>query len=355
MTDEWLHTWIGSSEADRITVAGRDLPAEIMGRMSLTELAYLLITRREATPGERRILDAVLVSLADHGLTPSALAARFTHTGAPEAVQASVAAGLLGAGSVFLGPAGDTAQFLAEALGERTDQLDDAELRLVAERAVAARRSAGQRVPGLGHPVHRDEDPRTPRLYELAEEEGLLGPHLRLLRAVADANEERVVNHEGTRNGVAEHTSRGASARARGSGIYPKGLVFASPRLTIWPVTGCAAAAARRAAFATRTRRGVPSVTPRRASASTGCGFRRRGPTCTLRSASEPPFRHGASMQRDAGSIVTIRAPSSAAIGGSTIGFDSSRATFHRSGRRCTAIFAAPGSGASRWRRVCFG
>jgi len=190
VTDEWLHTWIGSSEADRITVAGRDLPAEIMGRLSLTELAYLLITRREATPGERRILDAVLVSLADHGLTPSALAARFTHTGAPEAIQASVAAGLLGAGSVFLGPAGDTALFLAEALGSRVGRPDDAEMRVVAQEAVATRRAAGQRVPGLGHPVHRDEDPRTPRLYELAEEEGLLGPHLRLLRAVADANEE---------------------------------------------------------------------------------------------------------------------------------------------------------------------
>ena len=44
-----------------------------MGRLTLTELAYLLVTRREPTDGQRRILDAVLVSLADHGLTPSAL------------------------------------------------------------------------------------------------------------------------------------------------------------------------------------------------------------------------------------------------------------------------------------------
>ncbi|MGH9031093.1 MAG: citryl-CoA lyase [Acidimicrobiia bacterium] len=195
MTDESLHTWIGSSDADRITVAGRDLPAEIMGRLSLTELAYLLVTRREATPGQRRILDAVLVSLADHGLTPSALAARFTYTGAPEAIQASVAAGLLGAGSVFLGPAGDTAQFLADALGEHPGEPGEAGLRDLAEQAVAARRTAGQRVPGLGHPVHREEDPRTPRLYELAEEEGLLGPHLRLLRLVAVANEDATGRH----------------------------------------------------------------------------------------------------------------------------------------------------------------
>ena len=86
---EWLHSWIGSSDRDRITVAGRDLPTEIMGRLTLTELAYLLVTRREPTDGQRRMLDAVFVSLADHGLTPGALATRLTYTGAPEAPQAA--------------------------------------------------------------------------------------------------------------------------------------------------------------------------------------------------------------------------------------------------------------------------
>jgi citrate synthase len=180
------HTWIGSSTPDSITIGGLDLPSEVMGEMTLTELAYLLVTRRRPTPGQVRVLDAVLVSLADHGLTPSALATRLTHTGAPEAVQASVAAGLLGAGSVFLGPTGDTAEFLAATLD---GQPDDADLAELAEAAVAERRAAGLRVPGLGHNVHRELDPRTPRLYELAEREGLLGPHLRLLAEVAAANE----------------------------------------------------------------------------------------------------------------------------------------------------------------------
>jgi citrate synthase len=192
--DTWLSTWIGSSTPDSISVAGRDLPADIMGRLTLTELAYLLITHREPTSGERRLLDAVLVSLADHGLTPSALAARLTYTGAPEAVQGAVAAGLLGAGSVFLGPAGDTAQFLFDALASATSDVgaapDDAALRDVARTAVTACRSAGRRVPGLGHPVHRDVDPRTPRLYALATEEGVLGAHMRLLEMVGEVNEE---------------------------------------------------------------------------------------------------------------------------------------------------------------------
>ncbi|MCU1451804.1 MAG: citryl-CoA lyase [Acidimicrobiales bacterium] len=182
-----VQTWIGSSSADRITVAGRDLPGELMGRVSLTDLAYLLVTRHEPTPGQRRILDAVFVSLADHGLTPSALAARLTFTGAPEAIQGAVAAGLLGAGSVLLGPAGDTALFLSAALSDGDG--DDDLLRRTADAAVERQRASGLRVPGLGHPVHNVTDPRTPRLYQLAEEEGLLGPHLRLLRFVADACE----------------------------------------------------------------------------------------------------------------------------------------------------------------------
>ena len=134
-----------------------------MGRLSLTELAYLLLAHREPTPGERRLLDAVLVSLADHGLTPSALAARLTYTGAPEAIQGAIAAGLLGAGSVFLGPTGDTAQFLYESIRDRGEEgLDDDALRRIAYRAVDALVASGARVPGLGHPIHRDEDPRVP-------------------------------------------------------------------------------------------------------------------------------------------------------------------------------------------------
>jgi citrate synthase len=137
------------------------------------------------------MVDAVLVSLADHGLTPSALATRLTHTGAPESVQGAVAAGLLGAGSVFLGPAGDTAQFLAAALADAPPDGDDAALRDLADAAVRDVRASGARVPGLGHPVHKDEDPRTPRVYALAAEYGVLGPHLRLLRFVADAYAEQ--------------------------------------------------------------------------------------------------------------------------------------------------------------------
>ena len=168
---------MGASDADSITVMGRDL-SDLLGRTTLTELAFLLVQRRMPSPDETRLFDAVLVSLADHGLTPTVLAARLTYTGAPESVQGAVAAGLLGGGSVFLGVVEDTVRFLDEA----GDDVDG---------AVAREIESGRRVPGLGHPVHKVRDPRTPRIYAIAEETGLKGSYLERLERVAAVHAEQ--------------------------------------------------------------------------------------------------------------------------------------------------------------------
>lgn len=179
--DSWLRTGIGASDIDSITLMGRDLATELMGKVTLTELSFLMVRKRMPSEQETRLLDAVLVSLADHGLTPTVLAARLTHTGAPESIQGAIAAGLLGAGSVFLGVVEDTARFL--------DEIIDSDEPF--ERAVADRIAAGERIPGLGHPIHKLEDPRTPRIYAIAEESCVLGPHLRMLQLVSDAHSEQ--------------------------------------------------------------------------------------------------------------------------------------------------------------------
>src|SRR3954465_8963390 len=178
---DWLRTGIGASDADSITLMGRAVANDLMGKVTLTELTFLLVQKRMPSEQETRLLDAVLVSLADHGLTPTVLAAAPTYTGAPESIQGSIAAGLLGAGSVFLGVVEDTARFLDEILTAAADPAA----------AAAALIDSDRRVPGLGHPVHKVEDPRTPRIYAIAEETGLLGDHLRTLEAVADAHAEQ--------------------------------------------------------------------------------------------------------------------------------------------------------------------
>jgi citrate synthase len=181
---DWLHTDIGGADADSITVRGRDLATELMGRVTFTEFTFLLVQGRAPEPRETALLDAVLVSLAEHGLTPTVLAARLTHTGAPESLQGAVAAGLLGAGSVFLGVVEDTAVFLDRVVARGGDP------KQAAADAVSAEIGAGRRIPGLGHPVHKARDPRTARIYAIAEEQGLVGPHLRALRLVAAAHRD---------------------------------------------------------------------------------------------------------------------------------------------------------------------
>lgn len=185
--DDWLDTSVGWSTPTKITVCGADLAEDLMGTVSFSALAFRLVGGRFPTPSETRVFDAVLVALADHGLTPTALAARLTYTGAPESLQGAVAAGLLGAGNVFLGVTEDTAELLAEILESVGGDGDDEALGAAAAKAVARLHEGGVRIPGLGHPVHKDTDPRVPRLYAIAAEEGLVGPNLRLLRHVAEA------------------------------------------------------------------------------------------------------------------------------------------------------------------------
>src|SRR5436853_2789050 len=148
-------TSLGTSTADEIRLLGQDLTADLMGKVSFGELAFWLVTLRRPTPSETRVFEAVLVALADHGFTPTAIAARLTYLSAPDSLQGALAAGLLGGGSRFLGVTEDCGVYLHEVLsGLDTLPDDDTGWDAVALEAVRATRAAGRFVPGLGHPVH---------------------------------------------------------------------------------------------------------------------------------------------------------------------------------------------------------
>jgi citrate synthase len=192
MTDELeFPTSLGTSTADQILLMGEDL-TELMGNVGFGELAFWLVALRRPTPSEARVFEAVLVALADHGFTPTAIAARLTYLSAPDSLQGALAAGLLGGGSRFLGVTEDCGGYLHAVLTEHDGDLptDDAGWDALALEAVRRTREQGRYVPGLGHPVHKVEDPRTPRLIAIADEEGLNGPHLRLFAAIGRTHEQ---------------------------------------------------------------------------------------------------------------------------------------------------------------------
>src|SRR4051812_44505295 len=171
MARKEIRSELGWSTAERITVRGKDLPGEILGHLNFGDMAFLELTGRTPNPKESKLFNALVVTLVEHGVTPSALAARLTYLGAPEAMQAAVAAGLCGLGSVFVGSTEGCARLLYDAVEKNLD----------AKTIVAQ----NKRIPGLGHPIHKPVDPRSVRLFEIARETGFYGKYCKLMEAIA--------------------------------------------------------------------------------------------------------------------------------------------------------------------------
>jgi citrate synthase len=166
-------TRISHAYPDRVEVRGRDLTADLMGRLTFTEYFHLLLTGEEPTEGQRYFLDLLLVAIAEHGMMPTNVAARMTLAADPGSLQGAVAAGILGAGPVLLGTSEECARLLASG----REPLEIArELH-----------GSGKKVPGFGHPVHKPVDPRAERILELADERGVSGRHVARARDLSDA------------------------------------------------------------------------------------------------------------------------------------------------------------------------
>lgn len=188
-----LRSDIAWSTPDQIGVHGFDLCNDLIGVLNFGDMAFLEVTGRLPAQNESRLFNAILVTLVEHGIVPSTLAARMTHAGAPEAMQASVAAGLLGLGSVFVGSTEGAARMLSDALpltdteapGDQTQERDR-----MAKDIVQAHKEQKKIVPGLGHPTHKPQDPRAVRLFEIARQTGFHGRYVDLMERVAQQASE---------------------------------------------------------------------------------------------------------------------------------------------------------------------
>jgi citrate synthase len=175
---------ISTSDPHRIEIRGQDLANEIMGHYGFTEFFYFLVTGRKPTEQQRFFLDLLLISIAEHGLTPTAQAARMTLAAAPDSLQSAVAAGILGCGTVVLG----TAELCAKVLADAAAQVDGGQDPDAAVRDIATGiRRRGAKMPGFGHPIHHPVDPRSERILALADERGAAGRHIDLLKRLRGA------------------------------------------------------------------------------------------------------------------------------------------------------------------------
>ena len=171
---------LSTSNADTIIVRGKDLCRDLIGQVSFTDYVWFLLSGQMPQPAQRKVLDATLVAIAEHGLVPSVQASRMTYAAAPEALQGAVAAGLLGCGSVILGAAQDAGKLLADVVARS----QDSSLNAAATAVVSELRAARKPVPGYGHPLHKGEDPRASRLFAVATEAGLPDAHRRAAKEI---------------------------------------------------------------------------------------------------------------------------------------------------------------------------
>jgi citrate synthase len=229
MTRKRLKSGMGSSTTGRIVVRGHDLVEDLIGKVSLGDMAFLELKGRLPTRQESTVFNALAVTLVEHGMTPSAISTRLTYYGAPESVQGAVAAGLLGIGDRFGGSVEEAARTLQEALGGSGDGAS-ADLGELARQIVASHKERKRPIAGLGHPIHKPIDPRTPKLFAIAAENGFSGRFVQLMEAIsAEAarsyGRDLPVNATGAIGAIASElgipwrVSRGLAVMARAIGL----------------------------------------------------------------------------------------------------------------------------------------
>lgn len=182
-----LTTAIAHAYPDRVEVRGFDLASELIGATSTSEYFYVLLTGARPSAVQVQVLDACIVALAEHGLVPSVQAARMTYASGPESLHGAVAAGLLGCGSVILGSSSETAGLLQDIVAAAGSTCEGPPLEAAARDAVRQLREARRTVPGVGHPLHREADPRAEALIALADRLGVSGAHVTALHAMVAA------------------------------------------------------------------------------------------------------------------------------------------------------------------------
>jgi citrate synthase len=179
-------TQISAVEPGRVLIRGYS-HAEIIGRLPYASATYLTLVGRLPNPAEGRLVDAILTSLLDHGFVASTVtAARYIASGNPQFIPA-VAGGILAAGQNTLSP--EHSFNLLDAVARERDSRSlstPAAARAVVERLAAERR----RVPGLGHPTHKESDFRSDVLFALARELGVAGESVEIFEAIRVATQE---------------------------------------------------------------------------------------------------------------------------------------------------------------------
>ncbi|OQY22779.1 MAG: citryl-CoA lyase [Anaerolineaceae bacterium 4572_32.1] len=186
MTEQTWSQPITKIEPNKVAVRGYRID-ELMGRVPFAHMAYLVLRGELPTEAQGRVMDAILVASVDHGATPpSALAARTVASGGAP-LTTGIAAGIMTINRHHGGAIEGCMKVLLEAVARKHEKEQDA---LTAARELMAEyRAQKKRIPGYGHRIHKN-DPRTIKLFAIAEKEGVAGEYIEMGHAIRQAMKE---------------------------------------------------------------------------------------------------------------------------------------------------------------------
>lgn len=191
-------TSITKVEPNRIITRG--YPQEdLIGHLSFPEMVYLLLNGNKPSENESKMLEAVLVSFCDHGVTPPSTQAARLMASSGSSLKACVAGGLLAFGGHHAGALEKTMKVLQELI-----QASDGNVSEISEKFVNKFLNRGTKIPGFGHRYH-SADPRAPKLIEMARKYGFFGLHTEMVLKIENLLFERMgikMNIDGANAGI---------------------------------------------------------------------------------------------------------------------------------------------------------
>lgn len=182
-SDEWSGYWrtaVGDARGGEVLIRGYDV-ADVIDELTFVEASYLVIRGELPTKTQAEVFDLLLRSTLEHGfVVASSCAARFVASAVPEAPAAAIGAGVLAHGSVTGSP-----HLVAEMVVDVMSG-GEAELEARIDELITIARAEGRLIPGLGHPVHKIEEPRAVAIRRGLERLGAVGPHSEAMRLIRE-------------------------------------------------------------------------------------------------------------------------------------------------------------------------
>ena len=180
MSDLHWKTAITKIEPNKVSIRGYPVD-KLMGNISFAQAIYLVLTGEMPSPEVGKLVDAIFVSSVDHGASPPSVLSARTVASTGSELNAAIASGVL-AISRYHGGAIEEGMKLFCTIAERMEKEQKSEQE-TARIVLTEMQGKGKRASGFGHRIH-SRDPRTQKLFALAEELKIAGKHVRIARAV---------------------------------------------------------------------------------------------------------------------------------------------------------------------------